>query len=691
MNRGTPSTLRPPVGPVLFLIIVLALSTVLVSPMAGAQTQIRVGDAADPVVAAVRLNQEKAQAPGYAGPSQVAVIGRSDVFADNLAATALAGRDGVLLLTDGGSTAPLRDEVLTELRRTMAPGTCDGDGGPTVFLAGGTQAVSQAVEDELASTRFCVRRLAGPTRLETAITVAEAVADPSDTVLLARSDEWADAAAVGSYAAATQSRVLVTPGAELTPVVAEALRRMAPERIVLLGGVDALSPAVAIAAADIAPTRRVAGPARDATAVAIATELWAGRSGGDVALADGYEDTAWTYLFAGAAIAALRDMPILYTAEGQPTAVIQAYLDGNPPALIMFMGPGPTLEPPPDLDAADVTLELVANLEAPLMLKARPGVPELWVAQREGQIVALSATGQREVLDISATVGTTGEGGLLGLAFEPSGDVLYTSSTDIEGTSVVDAFDIVGDRVDPGTRRQVITVAQPATNHNGGDLQRGPDGSLWWALGDGGGSGDTFGNGQDPGTLLGTLVRIDPQNDGGYAVPLDNPFVDGGGAPEVWAYGLRNPFRFDFDEVTGDLYVADVGQQVAEEIDYFPGGTGAGANLGWPIFEGTQRFQPGTAPGHMPPVFEEFHSDGNCSLTGGVVYRGNAIPELDGAYLYSDFCRDSLRAVLVTDGTVSQAADLGIRVERPVGFGTGHDGEAYVLSIRGEVLKLVPA
>ncbi|HUG85121.1 MAG TPA: PQQ-dependent sugar dehydrogenase, partial [Euzebya sp.] len=217
------------------------------------------------------------------------------------------------------------------------------------------------------------------------------------------------------------------------------------------------------------------------------------------------------------------------------------------------------------------------------------------------------------------------------------------------------------------------------------------DGYLWWALGDGGGSNDQFDNGQNPRTLLGSLVRIDVDGGDPYVIPPDNPFADGsGGAPELFVYGLRNPFRFAFDPVTDDLYIADVGQNAVEEIDVLAAGTGAGSNFGWPIFEGSRPFRGGELPDHVPPVWEETHSEGNCSITGGVVYRGQAIPELYGAYLYSDLCRNSIRAILVQDGQVTQDTDLGISVGSPVGFGIDHAGEVHVMSLGGAVVKIVP-
>ncbi|HUG86659.1 MAG TPA: PQQ-dependent sugar dehydrogenase, partial [Euzebya sp.] len=552
-------SLRTPAHPgrlALAVLAVLAVAAAVLPPTAQAQdVDQRVGDDADPVLAAIAVNQAKGE-----DPAARAVVGRSDVFADNLTATALVGADGVLLLTDGGPDAALRLEVHAELDRTLAPGDCsDPDAGPTVYLAGGAAAVSQAVEDTLEADRFCVQRLAGTSRVETAVALADVVPAPSGTVVLARADDWADAGSVGAWAAATSSRILVTDRDGLHPAAADALTRYAPKEIVLVGGTAALSQAVEDAAAQIAPVRRIQGPARDATAVAVADHLW-DRSGGGVALADGYRDDAWAYLFTGAAYAASRQLPILYTNAGAPTPDTTAYLQEVPADTITGIGPdGRPVEPTPDLDGADVALQDVAGLAAPLMLKARPGSAELWVAERAGRVQAIGPAGTRQVLDIAGSVTTAGEGGLLGIAFDPDGTRLFTSSTNRAGDTVIDEFDITGDSVDVASRRELLQVDQPASNHNGGDLVWGPDGYLWWALGDGGGSDDVYENGQNPGTLLGSLVRIDVDGGDPYVIPPDNPFADGsGGAPELFAYGLRNPFRFTFDPATDDLYIADV-------------------------------------------------------------------------------------------------------------------------------------
>ncbi|CAN5319679.1 hypothetical protein BH23ACT9_BH23ACT9_06130 [soil metagenome] len=647
--------------------------------------EVRVGGQPDPVQAAVALHQARGESASRA------VVGRSDVFADNLAATALVGTDGVLLLTDGGPDARVRPEVLAELRRTLTPAPCDAANAPEVLLAGGPGAVSDAVADAIAADGFCVRRLEGASRVETAVAIADAVPDPSGTVVLARADDWADAGAVGAWAAATGSRILVTPTDGLHPAAAEALSRYAPDQIVLVGGTAALSTAVEEAAAEVAPTRRIAGEARDGTAAAIATQLWDRSGGGDVAVADGYDDRAWTYLFAGAAFAGSRGLPVLYTNGRDLAPGSVAALQDDPAGALTAIGPRP-LRPTADLDAARVAGTEVASMAAPLMLKPRPGGGELWVAERAGVIRAIGGEGVRTVLDIRSTVTTAGEGGLLGFAIHPDGTRLFTSSTNTAGDSVIDEFAITGDEVDVASRRQLLLVGQPASNHNGGDLHFGPDGQLWWSLGDGGGGGDTYRQGQRPDTLLAAMVRIDVDGGEPYAIPADNPFADGaGGAPELWAYGLRNPFRFAFDALEGDLYIADVGQSAVEEINWISRGAGAGSNFGWPVFEGNRPFGGGDLADHVPPVWEQFHSSGNCSITGGVVYRGEAIPALYGAYLYSDLCNNSVRAILVEDGRVTQDTDLGVTLGTPVGFGVDHDGEVYVMGLGGPIIKLMPA
>ena len=242
----------------------------------------------------------------------------------------------------------------------------------------------------------------------------------------------------------------------------------------------------------------------------------------------------------------------------------------------------------------------------------------------------------------------------------PTAAVLYLHySVQPDGDTRVVSYAMSGDTVDTGSRRELLAVEQPYPNHNGGSIEFGPDGHLYVALGDGGSGGDPEGNGQDTGALLGKILRIDPAGATGdaYAVPPDNPFADGAaGAPEVWLYGVRNPWRITFDPETGDLWVADVGQNAYEEIDLLPAadGGGRGANLGWNEMEATHPFEGGSNPdGAVLPVFEYDRSEGACSVTGGVVYRGAAIPGLDGAYLFTDFCDGRIRAVRAAAGRPS--------------------------------------
>ena len=259
------------------------------------------------------------------------------------------------------------------------------------------------------------------------------------------------------------------------------------------------------------------------------------------------------------------------------------------------------------------------------------------------------------------------------------------------------------DRVSSGSRRELLVIDDFAPNHNGGNVTFGPDGFLYWGMGDGGGAGDPTATGQNPGDLLGSLLRIDPdvapeERDAGatYSIPDGNPFRNGGGAPEVWAWGLRNPWRFSFDRATGDLWIADVGQGDIEEIDFLPaqGGTGAGrgANLGWSAVEGDSPFNQGAAPeGAIGPIFSYGHDGGKCSITGGYVYRGAAIPALAGIYVYADFCGGELRGVAQQDGAVDSEGSLDQVVAFPSSFGQDSDGELYVLSLEGPVYRIVPA
>ncbi|MDE0653025.1 MAG: PQQ-dependent sugar dehydrogenase [bacterium] len=377
--------------------------------------------------------------------------------------------------------------------------------------------------------------------------------------------------------------------------------------------------------------------------------------------------------------------------------------------------PAPPITPPGPRfpEPLGVSLTRLAELPAPLAVAFRTQEPaSLYVALRHGEVVRLrgesgradsSAILRRDanaVLDMSARVDTRGEMGLLGLTFSPAGDRLYTSSVNRQQVSELWEWPVAADgSVDAARGRLVLTLEQPFANHNGGDVTFGPDGYLYLGFGDGGGGGDPLRAGQDPHDWLGTILRIDPRvGPGGepYTVPAGNPFADGvSGAPEVWVWGARNPWRFSFDRANGDLWVSDVGQDLLEEINRLPaadGGAGRGANLGWSDYEGSNPFWSNTEPpGHVRPTVEYRHGDdARCSVTGGYVYRGSRLPGLGGVYLYSDFCDGTLWGYNDVAGAHPIHLASGAPPKSVLSFGQGPDGEIYVLT--GDALwRLEPA
>ncbi|MFJ9211608.1 hypothetical protein CU044_4248 [Streptomyces sp. L-9-10] len=343
--------------------------------------------------------------------------------------------------------------------------------------------------------------------------------------------------------------------------------------------------------------------------------------------------------------------------------------------------------------AAEVALTKVATAQNPIAGAAGPG-DTVWIAERAGTVRVLGDQGLgAPVLDISGETTTDGERGLLGIAFDKEFAHFYISFTNLEGTSTVDEFAVQDGKLQPDTRRTVLTQTQPYSNHNGGDIRFGPDGYLYIAFGDGGSGGDPHGNGQKLDTLLGKLLRIDPSGGEPYAIPSDNPFVDDPNAKgEIWAYGLRNPWRFSFDAGTGDLLIADVGQSAWEEIDWAPADSEGGENYGWSSMEGNHPFRGGTEPAnHVPPVHEYDRNGLGCSVTGGYVYRGDAIPELKGQYLFSDYCDGTVRALQIENGKVTGESDLGVNGGETISFVQDGDGELYVLGIGGSISRIDPA
>ena len=365
---------------------------------------------------------------------------------------------------------------------------------------------------------------------------------------------------------------------------------------------------------------------------------------------------------------------------------------------------------------------VATGLDAPLFLTGRPGTDDVFIAEREGVIrlfdPATGVVSGTPFLDISASVGTAGEGGLFAVAPAPdyatSGE-FYVHLTNNAGDTEIrryERFPFAPNQADPTTEALILTVAQPDTNHNGGWIGFGPDGMLYIGLGDGGGGGDPFGNGQDMNTILGAMLRIDPTSDDfptnpsrNYAIPPDNPFATSPGADEIWAYGIRNPFKSSFDRNTGDLYIGDVGQGDIEEIDLIPAGSAGGLNFGWPVREGTQREQGADDPSFTPPVAEYGHGTGprqGNSINGGYVYRG-PIAALDGRYFFSDFISDNVWSIPASEFSQGQTISsddfiLETDVLTPdagsltsmVGFGEDNDGNLYILAIGGDIFRVDP-
>jgi len=338
---------------------------------------------------------------------------------------------------------------------------------------------------------------------------------------------------------------------------------------------------------------------------------------------------------------------------------------------------------------------------SPIFLTAPPGdTTRLFIVEQAGRIVIVrnDTTLARPFFDIRGEIDAGGEEGLLSLAFHPqyaSNGRFYVYFTDASSNIRVVRYNVSSDpdSAVESTADTVLKVAHPGqTNHNGGQLQFGPDSMLWIATGDGGGSGDPNGNGQNKHALLGKLLRLDVSGASGYAIPGDNPFAsDTSARPEIWAYGLRNPWRFSFDRQTGDLYIGDVGQNVWEEVDVAPAPQrGKGANYGWDIMEGAHCFPSGpcTNPGVLPFV-EYQHAGGACSVSGGYVYRGSALPAIVGHYFYADYCTGDVTSVVYPNTAKVDWPQLsGGNVSS---FGQDAKGELYVVRLGGPVYRIVPA
>jgi glucose/arabinose dehydrogenase len=349
-----------------------------------------------------------------------------------------------------------------------------------------------------------------------------------------------------------------------------------------------------------------------------------------------------------------------------------------------------------------VRLLRLGNFDAPTYITSPPGDKRRFVVQRGGTIVVLNGRKKlsQPFLDISSMVSQDGEEGLLSMVFSPnykSSGIFYVYYTDREGFIQIDQYRRSSNpnRADPNSRRSVIRVPHYRTNHKGGQLQFGSDGMLYAGFGDGGAGGDPDENAQNLGRMLGKLIRIDPRPGGGYRIPRSNPFVHRSGAlGEIYAYGLRNPYRFSFDRRLGSLVIGDVGQDAVEEVDYIPGRSGGrpprgGYNFGWDSFEGRNRYEAGPAPGRIWPVITETHDNGWCSIIGGYVIRDRSLrgSRYEGRYIYGDLCKSQLRLASLkrprasTRGTPLQVSNL-------VSFGEDARGRVYAVSIDGPIYRI---
>jgi glucose/arabinose dehydrogenase len=347
-------------------------------------------------------------------------------------------------------------------------------------------------------------------------------------------------------------------------------------------------------------------------------------------------------------------------------------------------------------------LRKIGDFASPVFVTAPPGDRTAqFVVEQDGRIMVVR-NGRKlgaPFLDIRDQVTSGGEQGLLSMAFAPdyaASGLFYVYFTANDGDQrVVEYKRASADRADPGSARLVLEMADSESNHNGGLLLFGPGGHLYIGTGDGGGAGDQHGargNAQNLGSLLGKILRIDPRAAGGraYSVPKGNPFVGRSGARgEIYAYGLRNPWRFSFDRRTGDLSIGDVGQNEVEEIDFVR--SGRGKNFGWRPFEGRSRYTPGeSAPGAIKPVIERFHSRGNCSITGGVIVRDRSLRGLYGRYLFGDYCRGRVESARLSPGRARSVRSTSMKVDALSSFGEDARGRVYAVSLSGPVYRLVP-
>ena len=356
----------------------------------------------------------------------------------------------------------------------------------------------------------------------------------------------------------------------------------------------------------------------------------------------------------------------------------------------------PDPEPAPAVPVEISLQEVASGLSGPLYLTSPAGDPRQFVVEQPGRIRIIE-NGEllsSPFLDITSRVGSGGERGMLSVAFHPSyasNGFFYVYFTATSGEIRVERFNVSSNRslADAASAKLILSVPHPRPNHNGGLALFGPDGFLYLGIGDGGSDLDV--NGQNPNTVLGALLRIDVDSGDPYGIPSGNPFAAAGGRPEVWAIGLRNPWRFAFDRVAGNLYIADVGQGAREEVNVVAS-TRAGVNYGWNVMEGASCYSVSNCnrSGLELPAIDYDHSGGACSVTGGFVYRGSAIPALQGTYFYADYCAGWIRSFRYGGGTATETRQWNTpNVGTITSFGLDSAGELYVTTGNGRVYRIV--
>ena len=396
---------------------------------------------------------------------------------------------------------------------------------------------------------------------------------------------------------------------------------------------------------------------------------------------------------------ATTDISTTSVAVDDTTAATNAPATTTPDTAAVSTTTAPTAGPLPE---PAVSLFEIGTFDQPVQVASRPFDSRAYVVEQPGRVIATDAESTITALDITELTEAAGERGLLGLAFHPDADLAYVNHTDLAGDTVIAelAVDPTTGTFDRASYREVLTVDQPFGNHNGGQIAFGPDGLLYIGLGDGGSADDPNRNALDVSSRLGKLLRIDPAAGDGttFTVPGDNPFLDVEGAdPTIWAIGLRNPWRFSFDPANGDLWIADVGQNVWEEINHAPatGGVDAGRGLsfGWSAFEGFDRFnsdQTAEFPpaGHTAPRFVYDHSDSRCSVSGGAVARGEFASDLTGWFVFGDYCSGDIWALDPTAPLDEPRTILVAELDTLVAISTGPDGDLYAVSNAGTVARI---